>query len=591
MIPAVLLAAALVLGLAFWAIRRRRAGLAAQLDKAHRARAEAERQAADGRAWLEGVLLHLPEGVVVCDSSDRILHASPAAARLLGGAPPGRPLSQMIGREPLAHARELLALHQGAGTPPFLCTARETLTLLQGRLAPLHDAAGETAGYVALLADAGRTMAAAAEDNRLRRALTRDLRAPLASLRAAAETLAAYPDMGAPDRAGFDAVIREECATLAQRLTTLEARFEAARRARGLDADIHSFDLINGLARRLAAGSIRLTPVGLPLWLHGDGQSLLPALTHLLRETAILTRERSFDAEAQQIGQRIYLDFAWPGKPLPVARLEQWLDTPLEDAAGQTARDILERHDSEPWSMPGRTGGALLRIPLPAPAEPQSSAASLPPPRPEHPDRALLARYAQPGRAAGRPLSQLSCVAFDVETTGLDPAADRVVAIAAVRVVSRRILVGETFDRVIDPGRPIPAESTRYHGLTDAAVAGKPEAAVVLPQFAAFAGDAVLVAHDAAFDLAFLDAAAMANPVLDTLLLAAATLPGPDLSLGGLARRLGLPPPRRRAALDDALLCAEILVRLLDLLDARGIRTLEDALALQAAMATARETT
>lgn len=178
---------------------------------------------------------------------------------------------------------------------------------------------------------------------------------------------------------------------------------------------------------------------------------------------------------------------------------------------------------------------------------------------------------------------------FDLETTGLQPSqGDRPVALGAVRVVNGRVLTMETFERLLDPGRPIPPESTRFHGITDAMVEGKPPFEMVLPQFRDFAAGSVLVAHNAAFEMAFLSMGAQASgvsfdqPVLDTLLLSA-YLDGPEEqhTLDALASRYGLTlAGRRHAALADALVTAAILVRQIErLASERGLTCLEQLMA------------
>jgi DNA polymerase III subunit epsilon len=211
------------------------------------------------------------------------------------------------------------------------------------------------------------------------------------------------------------------------------------------------------------------------------------------------------------------------------------------------------------------------------------------PPRPEFYDFDLLGRAR--GRAAPqleRPLGELSYVVFDTETTGLQPAAgDQIVQIAAVRIVNRRLLSGEIFDALVDPRRPIPKASIRFHGITDAMVQGRPPIEIVLPHFHKYVGDSVLVAHNADFDLAFLcrDEERLGvrfdHPLLDTHLISAALHDHlPEHSLDAIAARFGIALVDRHNALGDAMGTAQLFLRMLDLLEAQGIRKLREALAL-----------
>jgi DNA polymerase-3 subunit epsilon len=162
------------------------------------------------------------------------------------------------------------------------------------------------------------------------------------------------------------------------------------------------------------------------------------------------------------------------------------------------------------------------------------------------------------------------------------------VQIGALRVLGGRIVPGEVFETLVDPGRPIPPASTRVHGIDDAAVRGAPDPATATRDFHRFCAGAVLVAHNAPFDLAFLRRAASPaelawdHPVLDTVLLSAVLFGASAThTLDALTDRLGvvLPPALRHTALGDARATAEVLCRMIPMLEARGLATFADVIA------------
>ena len=186
-----------------------------------------------------------------------------------------------------------------------------------------------------------------------------------------------------------------------------------------------------------------------------------------------------------------------------------------------------------------------------------------------------------------RPLAGQAFVVVDLETTGGGPADGGITEIGAVRVVDGRLL--DTFATLVNPGRSIPHFVSALTGITDAMVASAPPIAEALPRFLEFAGDAVLVAHDTAFDIAHLAAAHrmltgddLGRPALCTLRLARRLLP--ELrrrSLDSVAAALGLSCHDRHRGLGDARIAAEILCVFLELAAARGISRLDELLALQ----------
>ncbi|MDD2366743.1 MAG: exonuclease domain-containing protein [Desulfuromonadaceae bacterium] len=183
-------------------------------------------------------------------------------------------------------------------------------------------------------------------------------------------------------------------------------------------------------------------------------------------------------------------------------------------------------------------------------------------------------------------LRLLTYVAFDTETTGLEPSrGDEIIQLGAVRIVNGKIISGEIIDQLIDPKRSIPEASTAIHGITRGMVANQPTIEQLLPHFHSFADGAVLVAHNAAFDMRCLQikesqaAVKFDNPVLDTLLLSTLIHPHQEShSLDEIAARLSLTNIGRHTALGDAIVTAEVLLKMIPLLEAKGIITLNDAI-------------
>jgi DNA polymerase-3 subunit epsilon len=251
-----------------------------------------------------------------------------------------------------------------------------------------------------------------------------------------------------------------------------------------------------------------------------------------------------------------------------------------------TVRDVAERHGGEFWIEHDRAGGVsffrfLLPLATSEPALPAAPTGS----RPEYYDFDLFAGGEHLGDLDDRLLSEIAYTVFDTETTGLDPArGDEIIQIGATRIVNGKLLRGECFDQLVDPGRSIPEVSIQVHGIGPELVRGKPSIAEILPAFHAFVGDAVLVGHNVAFDMRFLKLKEAASgvifrqPVLDTLLLSSVVHPNEaSHSLEAIATRLGVAASSRHSALGDALATAEVFLKLLPLLRQRGILTLSQA--------------
>ncbi len=181
-------------------------------------------------------------------------------------------------------------------------------------------------------------------------------------------------------------------------------------------------------------------------------------------------------------------------------------------------------------------------------------------------------------------LSGHTVLAVDTETTGMSPeAGHRLVEVAHVTIADGAI--GETWSSLVRPGRPIPPDATRVHGITDAMVAEAPGAVDVGRPWRISLADRPLVFHNAPFDLPFLlslfreaGAPTLLNPIIDTLGLARGLPDGAaGNSLQVVRKRLGLPEEPAHRALGDALTTARVFLALAERWEReRGIRSLNE---------------
>jgi DNA polymerase III epsilon subunit family exonuclease len=186
-------------------------------------------------------------------------------------------------------------------------------------------------------------------------------------------------------------------------------------------------------------------------------------------------------------------------------------------------------------------------------------------------------------------LEEAAYVVVDLETTGLRPGASQICEIGAVRV--RGLEIEAEFETLVNPGMPMGPGVSALTGLSDRQLRGAPPPAVAVYRFLAFAGDAVLVAHNARFDLAFLDreterltGSRIASPVVDTVPLARRLLAGrvPRASLAQLSYFFGTSVRPCHRALPDAQATAEVLLALIGLAQERGARTVSELVTLAA---------
>lgn len=572
---------------------------------------EASLHIAQERNRLAALMSELTQSVVVCSLDGRVilynqrartqlrtLSESPAAAggaELLGL---GRSIYTIVDRKLIAHALENVQqrLARGADSPSaqFVTTTR-TGQLLRVQMAPVRATQGLSLnGYVLMLDNITRELADESARDQLLHGLTEGSRSSLANLQAALDMLE-FPDLDPAMRERFFGVIREETGAMSQRIQNLVATSTKGLKTRWPMEDMLGSDLVSAAARWIEASAglpCNATEVDGSLWLRVDSFSLLQALVYLAGRLKDEFGIRHVDLRLSAADERVHLDLVWSGQVMSTETVMSWEMDPMKVGAESTpltVRDVVERHAGAFWFERERVRHqAFFRFLLPlANLHDQLDAAALghSDSRPEYYDFDLFQASEQERELADRKLSELSYTVFDTETTGLEPSdGDEILQIGAVRIVNGKLLRHEGFEQLVDPQRDIPAASIPIHGIEPDMVRGQPRIEQVLPSFHAFAQDTVLVAHNAAFDMRFLQlkeartGVRFDQPVLDTLLLSALVHPNQESHrLEEIARRFNVTVLGRHTAMGDALVTAEVFLRLLPLLAAMGIHTLGQA--------------
>jgi DNA polymerase III subunit epsilon len=587
--------------------------------------ARASRGVAQERNRLAALMSELTQSVVVCNLDGRILLYNNRARlqfRALSDSPSlgdgaeliglGRSIYAVFDRSLVAHALDNVQqrLQSGVAYPSaqFVTTTRSG-QLLRAQMAPVRgvaedgrggaDPAAGTAitGFVLMLDNITSQYEEEAARDRLLHGLTEGSRGSLANLQAAVEML---DDTGLEPamRQRFIGVARDEAQAMSRRINDLAVQNAEGLATRWPLEEMRGTDFVQAAQRRIESLTGQRTGAGEvddTLWLKLDSFSLLQALAYLaLRlkdEFEIGTVHLRLSAtEARQAR----LDLLWTGQAMSTETVMSWEADPIAtgtETSPLTVRDVVQRHGGEFWFERERTRHqAFFRFLLPlapaAAAQDQLDAAALrSASRPEYYDFDLFARTESSHALDERRLVELTYTVFDTETTGLDPAGgDQIIQIGAARLVNGKLLKGEFFDQLVDPERLIPAASIPIHGITQDMVNGKPVIEAVLPAFHAFASDTVLVAHNAAFDMRFLQlqeqrtGVRFDHPVLDTLLLSAVVHPNQESHrLEAIAERFDVPVIGRHTALGDAMVTADVFLKLIPLLAEKGIHTLGQA--------------
>ncbi len=577
------------------------------------ARADLEEE----RTLLATLMAELTEGVLVCNLDGQILLYNRNAHRLLDvatqeSASPyvglGRSVFGLIDRNTIVHALEQVQYRRQrqhdanqTAVAGFVTTAANG-RLLRTRLALFSGREGDLRGYVITMQDISEGIERSRRRDALLQTLTERQRAAIGAIRAAIEAMAQFPAMTPTQRDRFQQVIHEEAQGLSEQLDHTMRAYASDLRAQWQLEEITASDMLwavqRHLSERLQVEGV-LLDVDESLVLKIDSYTLVQGVSQVAQMLGADFGVKSITLSLSAAERYAAFDIGWLIHMTDAGVWQAWKERALvtDDSDGViTLREVAERHGGEVWFQISNTRDrAYFRLLLPRATATASSpvARTSPTPlmlqstiesRPEYYDFDLFHQPGQRPELDARPLRALTCTVFDTETTGLTPGLDEIISIGALRIVNGRLLRQEAFEQLVDLQRPIPSTATAIHGITDAMVRDQPTIDMVLPRFHAFVEDTVLVGHNLAFDMRMFQekessvGVCFDNPILDTLLLSAVIHPEEERhGLEDIAARLGVQALGRHTALGDAIVTGEIFLRMIPLLEDRGIYTLQQA--------------
>jgi DNA polymerase-3 subunit epsilon len=574
--------------------------------------ARSKQQLKEERNRLAALMSEMPHAVLVCNSDGQILLYNskartlftPAESNDFEGQQPqgliglGRSVFSLLDRDPLAHALELLhrALSRGESAPinSFMMSIHGGTYMRVNMAAVLaeKDGAEQMSGFVLTLED----MTVQIEDDNRRdtliRSLTDDMQGALGEIRDSITEILDTPEMNYERLHENRQTIDQASQRLVNKLDQARKNYASHLHEQSKVEDIPGESVLEVLAKnitdRFKCKVEFESDAG--LWLKLDSYSFVQTLSHLAGLLNVRHNIEHFSFKLSEQQEYLRLDIEWR-QTVESDLLDSWRDSPLiSNSRGDTFSfaELLSKMSGKMKYLPteeksGYRGMSISYAkqdgPQPLPLTSQIEH------RPISYEFDLFGKRGD-AEMAKTPLRKLTFVVFDTETTGLNPSeGDEIIQLGAIRIVNGQILHHETIDQLVDPKRHVPATSVAIHGIDPALLTGQPTIDRVLPHFHNFAEGAVLVAHNAAFDMRFLQLKEEStgiqfnNPVLDTLLLSSIIHPNlKGHGLEGIAERFNITIVGRHTALGDSIVTAEVLNKLIPLLEAQGVTTLEDAL-------------
>lgn len=546
------------------------------------------------RNRLATVLRTMVEGVVVTNDASEVLLMNPRARMTLDSGPSsgiGASLARLVPATRLEYHLKRLNGSGGGGGIEEVVFPLPDGKLLRGFLTAIAATGNERAGFLFVFRDMSEKAKEEEKAKVALRELPEILKGPMGTIRSLAEVLDRHPDMPAPKLTKFLGALRDESVRLSDRLSVVEEAASSSASVRWPGIPAQPWVLLEEALALMPEAPVLLekTEQEIPMVLV-EPYTWVCCLSCVLRW--IMERYSGLALVKATVTSEEELVFTTFRVEPPFSGSSSELEALLVESEGEITLplgDAVRRNRGELWSMETDEGYQVRLALVQAPTKPSALVPIVGEGRLDFYDFDLfLPRPSDETEELLRtPLELLEFVVFDCETTGLHPSqGDKIVSLSAVRIRRGKLQYADIFDTMVNPGRNIPGESIKFHGITEKMVQDAPTLEQIYPKFVEYVSSAVLVGHSASFDKKFLDMAAaqygmlrVDNPILDTLFLSVGIhkdLPEGH-NLDDIAKRLGVKTEDRHSSLGDCYITGRIFLRLLPLLKARGVNTLHDA--------------
>jgi DNA polymerase-3 subunit epsilon len=573
----------------------------------HFARTESEKE----RNILAAVMSELSEGIMICNADGQIILYNKKAKHLFesgAGMKPeqeanglvgiGRSVFGIIEKRLLIHALDEIAegLKGNNGSVSSFITVSREEKLIRAEAVPVLNHLKQFTGFILILEDITERIDKESRFDSLLLSFTRGVRASIAGIRSAIEIVLEYPDIKKDRLDELTKIVHRESITLGNMIDETFFNYFCRFNSMWPLVNMSAVDFLYNVKKKAVENqdiSIHFKKPDIGRQINIDTYSMITAFIFILEELKNETGRKDYEFSIDSTNRFVAIDITWEGNPLKIETfrvLDRKIIRIEKEGKPITLKEIMKHHGAEIFSFADRKDSGLSRIRILLPSADETacqnvrSLSILPESRPVFYDFDLFNQPGQIAETDERPLGELIYTVFDTETTGLNPEEDEIISIGAVRVVNSHILRDEHFDQLVNPGRGVPFESIKFHGIKPEMLANQPSIGKVLPNFKRFVQDTVLVGHNAAFDMKMLQVKEKStsikfiNPVLDTMLLSSVVHPAHENhSLEAIAERLGVNITGRHTALGDAIATGELFVKLVPLLAKMGIFTLKQA--------------